>query len=88
MYWPTSAARILTVPAPLADEPVVRVRPSRRGNLFATLGASGLGVWDVCPSVLQAANVRSRDSVERWGANADVFWAADSRSLVVLVSRS
>lgn len=86
MYWPTSAARIIAVPAPLADEPVTRVRPSRRGNLFVTLGDTGLGVWDVRPTILQAAVVRSQQSVERWGANADVYWATDARSLVVLVS--
>ncbi len=85
MYWPTTAARIICVPPPL-DERVSRVRPSRRGNLFATLADDRLGVWEVRPTVLQAAVVRSRQSVERWGANEDVFWAHDARSLVVLVS--
>lgn len=85
MYWPTSAARIFGVPSPLADEPLTRVRPSRRGNLFATLSDRGLGVWDTRPTVLQAAVVRSRESLERWGVNKDVFWSYDSRGLVILV---
>lgn len=84
MYWPTSAARVFGVPAPLGDG-LLRVRPSRRGNLLATLSASSLGVWDTRPTVLQAAVVRTAESIERWGPSVDVFWAHDSRGLVVLV---
>ncbi|BEJ15800.1 hypothetical protein CspHIS471_0504050 [Cutaneotrichosporon sp. HIS471] len=87
MYWPTTAARIIGVPPPL-DECVARIRPSRRGNLFATLADDRLGVWEVRPTVIQAAVVRSRQSVDRWGANADVFWAHDARSLIVLTTTS
>jgi len=47
MYWPTSAARILSVPHPLGREPVIKIVNSKRGNLFAGLTTSCLGVWDV-----------------------------------------
>lgn len=55
MYWPTSAARILAVPPPIGDDPVLKVKPSRRGNLFATLTETGIGIWDVRVSVVCAS---------------------------------
>ena len=47
MYWPTSAARVLDIPSPFNRDPLIRVRPSRKGNFFAVLTKDGLGVWDV-----------------------------------------
>jgi hypothetical protein len=47
MYWPTNAANIIALPAPLAGNPLIALRPNRRGSLFATLSKDTLGVWDV-----------------------------------------
>lgn len=52
MYWPTSAARVLGIPLPLNNSPIVKVRPSRKGNFFAILTEDGLGIWDVRVSFL------------------------------------
>ena len=101
MYWPTNASKGLVVPSPLNREAVIALRQSRRGNLFATLSKDSLGVWDVRvsllsvaqfvradnqPTVLQAVVVRSAASLQRWGENVDVFWSADGKGLIILVS--
>ncbi|WVQ79752.1 hypothetical protein IAT38_001852 [Cryptococcus sp. DSM 104549] len=88
MYWPTATTRLINTPAPLDDAPILHTRSSRKGNFFATLTERGLAVWDVRPTVMQAAVVRSSTSVERFGSNVDVFWAHDGRGLIVLTSTS
>jgi hypothetical protein len=47
MYWPTSAARILAVPQPLGQDDLITLKQSRRGNYFASLSATTIGIWDV-----------------------------------------
>ncbi|KAK4690054.1 RAB6A-GEF complex partner protein 1, partial [Tremellales sp. Uapishka_1] len=88
MYWPTSAARTLSLPPPLDCSPLIRIKSSRKGNFFAVLAKDGLGVWDVRPTVLQTVAARSGDDVTRWGENVDVFWSHDGRGLIVLTSTS
>ncbi|OCF41006.1 hypothetical protein I317_05206 [Kwoniella heveanensis CBS 569] len=83
MYWPTATTRLVNTPSPLEHEPIISVKSSRKGNFFASLTSSGLGVWDVRPTVVQAAVVRSAASIERFGVNVDVFWAYDGRGLIV-----
>jgi hypothetical protein len=60
MYWPTSAARVLAVPQPLGRDPVLKIATSRRGNLFATLTSTCVGVWDVRVSSQCSARVLTR----------------------------
>ncbi|KAL1407763.1 WD40 repeat protein [Vanrija albida] len=88
MYWPTSAARILAVPQPLGQDELITVKQSRRGNYFASLSETTIGIWDVRPTVLQTAVVRSKESMERWGANKDVIWTHDSRGVLILTTTS
>ncbi|WRT68724.1 uncharacterized protein IL334_005704 [Kwoniella shivajii] len=88
MYWPTATTRLVDTPSPLDSKPIKRVKSSRKGNFFASLTEDGLGVWDVRPTVLQAAIIRSPASLERFGANVDVFWAYDGRGLIILTSTS
>ncbi|KAK1921027.1 RIC1-domain-containing protein [Papiliotrema laurentii] len=88
MYWPINAANILSPPYPLAGETITAMRPNRRGNMFVTLTKNGLGVWDVRPNVLQAAVVRTKESLDRWGENIDVFWSYDNRGIIILTSTS
>ncbi|WVF67677.1 hypothetical protein IAT40_002436 [Kwoniella sp. CBS 6097] len=83
MYWPTATTRLVNTPSPIDSEAIIRVKSSRKGNFFASLTSSGLGVWDVRPTVLQAAMVRSAASIERFGVNVDVFWAYDGRGMIV-----
>jgi hypothetical protein len=50
MYFPTSAARVLsTVPAlpNIPPEPVITLRPGPRKSLFCTLTRNGVTVWAV-----------------------------------------
>lgn len=36
---------------------------------------------------MQAAALRSKTSIDRFGSNVDVFWAHDGRGLIILVSK-
>ncbi|WWC93237.1 hypothetical protein V866_000070 [Kwoniella sp. B9012] len=88
MYWPTATTRLVNTPSPLDDKPIFRVKSSRKGNFFASITENGLGVWDVRPTVLQAAVIRSPGSVERFGVNVDVYWAHDGRGIIILTNTS
>nr|XP_019045052.1 hypothetical protein I302_06968 [Kwoniella bestiolae CBS 10118]OCF23982.1 hypothetical protein I302_06968 [Kwoniella bestiolae CBS 10118] len=88
MYWPTATTRLVNTPSPLDGKPILRVKSSRKGNFFASLTENGLGVWDVRPTVLQAAVIRSSGSIERFGVNVDVYWAHDGRGLIILTNTS
>ncbi|WVR09306.1 hypothetical protein IAU60_006371 [Kwoniella sp. DSM 27419] len=83
MYWPTGTTRLVDASVPGGDGPIIRLKPSRRGNFFVTLTKDGLDVWDVRPTVMQAAVVRSPASLERFGTNVDVFWTYDGRGLII-----
>lgn len=37
---------------------------------------------------MQAAVLRSKASIDRFGSNVDVFWAHDGRGLIILVSKA
>ncbi|OCF75666.1 hypothetical protein I204_02958 [Kwoniella mangroviensis CBS 8886] len=88
MYWPTATTRLVNAPSPLDDKPILRVKSSRKGNFFASITENGLGVWDVRPTVLQAAVIRSPGSIERFGVNVDVYWAYDGRGIIILTNTS
>lgn len=47
MYWPTAAARVVTSTPPVDVGAIKTVRPSRRGNLFASITRDTIAVWDV-----------------------------------------
>ncbi|ODN94637.1 hypothetical protein L198_04776 [Cryptococcus wingfieldii CBS 7118] len=82
MYWPTATTRLVSTPIPL-HSPLSHAEPNRKGNFFATLTADSLAVWDVRPTVMQAAVVRSKSSINRFGSNSDVFWTHDGRGLII-----
>ncbi|OXH27574.1 hypothetical protein J008_04717 [Cryptococcus neoformans] len=88
MYWPTATTRLVGTPYPLDKEPIAHARSSRKGNFFAVITKDGLGVWDVRPTVMQAAALRSKTSIDRFGSNVDVFWAHDGRGLIILTDTS
>ncbi|XAO25876.1 hypothetical protein I312_104706 [Cryptococcus bacillisporus CA1280] len=88
MYWPTVTTRLVGTPYPLDKEPITHARSSRKGNFFAIVTKDGLGVWDVRPTVMQAAVLRSKASIDRFGSNVDVFWAHDGRGLIILTDTS
>ncbi|WVO14603.1 hypothetical protein L204_102239 [Cryptococcus depauperatus] len=90
MYWPTSTTRLVNSQYPLNDggAPIKQARSSRKGVFFAVLTKNGLGVWDARPTVMQAAALRSKASLERFGNNIDVYWAHDGRGLMVLANTS
>ncbi|KIR54632.1 hypothetical protein I315_02510 [Cryptococcus gattii Ru294] len=88
MYWPTATTRLVGTPYPLDKEPITHARSSRKGNFFAIVTKDGLGIWDVRPTVMQAAVLRSKASIDRFGSNVDVFWAHDGRGLIILTDTS
>lgn len=47
MYWPTAAPKVISATDPVDTKVVKTVRPSRRGNFFASITNDTLAVWDV-----------------------------------------
>lgn len=47
MYWLTAAARVICSTSPVDVGAIKTVRPSRRGNFFASITRDTLAVWDV-----------------------------------------
>ncbi|EIW68335.1 hypothetical protein M231_00343 [Tremella mesenterica] len=88
MYWPTTVSRQLSIPWPTNEETIRRLRSNKKGNFFAILTETTLSVWDVRPTVLQLASIRTPKNVSRWGNNDDVFWSHDGRGIIVLTSNS
>lgn len=64
MYWPTAASRVVSATDPVNLTVVKTVRPSRRGNFFASITNDTLAVWDVrvriyLPTGISRADIHS-----------------------------
>lgn len=67
---------------PLKD-PVLAMRISRSGNLFAVITATSITVWQTKPTVVLAVVVRSETSLQLYGKNIDLLLRPDSAILVI-----
>lgn len=67
---------------PLKD-PVLAMRISRSGNLFAVITATSITVWQTKPTVVLAVVVRSETSLQLYGKNVDLLLRPDSAILVI-----
>ncbi|KAH7326667.1 RIC1-domain-containing protein [Stachybotrys elegans] len=70
---------------PLSD-PVLALRTSRSGQLFAVITATSITIWQTKPTVILALAVRSEASIRMYGANVDLLLRPDSAILVVRTS--
>ncbi|ATY62405.1 DUF1339 domain [Cordyceps militaris] len=70
---------------PLHD-PVLALRVSRSGNMFAVITATSITLWQTKPTVVLAVVVRSQSSLQLYGRNVDLLLRPDSAILVVRTS--
>ncbi|KAF3355573.1 RAB6A-GEF complex partner protein 1 like [Verticillium longisporum] len=70
------------VKLPLKD-PVLALRTSRSGSLFAVITATSMAVWQTKPTAILAVVVRSVSSLSTYGENFDLLMRPDSAILVV-----
>ncbi|KAL5534531.1 hypothetical protein ACEPAG_994 [Sanghuangporus baumii] len=91
MYFPTSAARLLsTVPAlpNLVPEPVVSLCPSPNKALFCTLTKNGITVWRARPAVVLAFLSRTTTSMIEHGDNVSAHWHTNGSRLLIQTTGS
>ncbi|KAK2014045.1 RIC1-domain-containing protein [Colletotrichum eremochloae] len=67
---------------PLKD-PVLALRISRPGHLFAVITSTSMTIWQVKPTVILAVVVRSESSLSTYGENVDLLLRPDSAIFVV-----
>ncbi|KAF4413924.1 Casein kinase II subunit beta-2 [Colletotrichum fructicola] len=67
---------------PLKD-PVLALRISRGGQLFAVITSTSITIWQAKPTVILAVVVRSETSLSTYGENVDLLLRPDSAILVV-----
>ncbi|KAI0009090.1 RIC1-domain-containing protein [Xylariaceae sp. FL0662B] len=67
-------------------EPIVALKVSRTGHLFAVITATTMTIWQTKPTVIQAVVVRSEASVKSFGANVALLLRPDSVIFVVQTS--
>ncbi|KAF7543305.1 hypothetical protein G7046_g10026 [Stylonectria norvegica] len=67
---------------PLKD-PLLALRASRSGNLFAVITTTSITVWQAKPTVVLAVVVRSESSLQLYGKNVDLLLRPDSAILVI-----
>ncbi|KAM0274407.1 hypothetical protein ACHAQH_007876 [Verticillium albo-atrum] len=73
---------LASVKLPLKD-PILALRTSRSGSLFAVITATSMTVWQTKPTAILAVIVRSRSSLGTYGENVDLLMRPDSAILVV-----
>jgi hypothetical protein len=82
----TPLERTLSIPPTdnIAEEQeIVDVKTSRAGNIFTTVTASSLSVWQTKPTALLATVTRSNHSLETYGPNTSLLLRPDA--LIVIV---
>ncbi|KFA47711.1 hypothetical protein S40293_08098 [Stachybotrys chartarum IBT 40293] len=79
-----SASHVDKVPS---SDPILALRVSRAGHLFAAITSTSITVWQTKPTVILALAVRSETSLRSYGDNVDLLLRPDSAILVVRTSR-
>ncbi|KAI1443970.1 RIC1-domain-containing protein [Annulohypoxylon stygium] len=69
-----------------AGDPIVALKVSRTGHLFATITATTMTIWQTKPTVIQAVVVRSETSLKSYGTNVALLLRPDSVIFVVQTS--
>ncbi|KAK5987627.1 Guanine nucleotide exchange factor subunit R06F6.8-like protein [Cladobotryum mycophilum] len=71
---------------PLKD-PVLALRVSRTGHMYAVITATSITLWQTKPAVILALVVRSDSSLGAYGTNVDLLLRPDSAILVVRTAK-
>ncbi|KAK0383271.1 hypothetical protein NLU13_9184 [Sarocladium strictum] len=71
------------VPSIPVKDPILALRVSRAGHIFAVITNTSITIWQTKPAVILALVVRSESSLELYGNNVDLFLRPDSAILVV-----
>ncbi|KAJ2905364.1 hypothetical protein MKZ38_005663 [Zalerion maritima] len=66
-----------------STEPILGLRISRSGHLFATITKTSITIWQTKPTVILAVVVRSETSLSTYGTNVSLMLRPDSAILVV-----
>ncbi|KAI0197730.1 DUF1339 domain protein [Astrocystis sublimbata] len=69
-----------------AHEPIIALKASRTGHLFAVVTASTLTIWQTKPAVILAVVVRSDSSMRAYGSTVDLLIRPDSAIFVLQTS--
>ncbi|KAI1660992.1 RIC1-domain-containing protein [Daldinia decipiens] len=72
-----------TIPA---GDPIIALKVSRTGHLFAVITATTMTIWQTKPTVIQAVVVRSEASIRSYGTNVALLLRPDSVIFVVQTS--
>ncbi|KAK0524719.1 WD40 repeat protein [Tilletia horrida] len=84
MYWPTSAARALTLAgAGSPPHPVIAIARSRTGAYWASLTAASLTIWSTRPCQVVAAVHRTQRSIDEYGANTALSFKPDGSAIII-----
>ncbi|KAF3764772.1 RIC1-domain-containing protein [Cryphonectria parasitica EP155] len=67
-------------------EPILALRVSRLGQIFAVITATSMTIWQAKPTVILAVVVRSEPSLRSYGTNVDLLLRPDSAIFVVHTS--
>ncbi|KAK3906205.1 RIC1-domain-containing protein [Staphylotrichum tortipilum] len=67
-------------------EPILALRVSRAGHVFAVVTATSITLWQTKPTVVLAVVVRSDASLESYGTNTNILLRPDAAILVVHTS--
>ncbi|PSR90436.1 RIC1-domain-containing protein [Coniella lustricola] len=67
-------------------EPILALRVSRLGHIFAVITATSMTLWQAKPTVVLAVVVRSALSLQSYGTNIDLLLRPDSAIFVVRTS--
>ncbi|KAH8599051.1 RIC1-domain-containing protein [Bisporella sp. PMI_857] len=70
----------------LETEPLLALRVSRTGHLFAVITETSLTIWQTKPTAILAVVVRSQKSLDTYGSNTSLLVRPDSAIFVVQTS--
>ncbi|RKF57907.1 RAB6A-GEF complex partner protein 1 [Golovinomyces cichoracearum] len=70
----------------LDDQPLLSLKVSRSGHLFAVITSVGLTVWQTKPTAILAVFVRSKKSLISYGSNVSLLMRPDSTIFVILTT--
>ncbi|RYP64283.1 hypothetical protein DL771_008842 [Monosporascus sp. 5C6A] len=69
-----------------SGEPVLALRVSRTGHIFAVITPTTMSIWQTKPTVVQAVVVRSKASIKSYGTNVALLIRPDSVIFVLQTS--
>ncbi|RYP21846.1 hypothetical protein DL765_002071 [Monosporascus sp. GIB2] len=69
-----------------SGEPILALRVSRTGHIFAVITPTTMSIWQTKPTVVQAVVIRSKASIKSYGTNVALLIRPDSVIFVLQTS--